>query len=487
MYLVFFLYASLSVENKTIDLHGLPLQMDWCDLNLDGRQDLTAVIMKTETIGSFSTYYQDGSLRGLYEDTSFKSFTLRTWLNREQGFVETEERVLEDGFLSAIQLDRRLYLWTSKNTLEILEFATGGWVRVNRLQASTDVIFSGNEFPFMWTCRGHHLWLVPGLSGITLYNCDHQGTYFIPFLDAMYGDGRQGSSSRTLRLPLPETMDVNGDGEDELVFTRGNQRWIWYSSLDSSSNADDQPILSFDFVPISLNGLLLDLNGDSRLELLSLNIEDDDIEKLRDLKKIRTSIKIFNAPEPLSFDDKPAVSQTLSGFVLPENEEDFFLSRPFQDLNSDNLIDIASFGFKLSYFQLLRVATTGKMKITFLLDLHIQQADSTFKTLPGGPMEIKWILNLRHLRMPEFGQLTADFNGDGWKDLMVVSEKNVHIQFLSERGFNTGDTLKKQLPGNFYEADQVFGRDLNGDHKAELIILKIEGNRGKLALMDVTQ
>jgi len=69
---------------------------------------------------------------------------------------------------SAILQNYHVYplIFSWKNTLGILEFATRGWVRVKRLQASTDV---------------------------------------------MYGDGRQCSSSRTLRLPLLETMDVNGE------------------------------------------------------------------------------------------------------------------------------------------------------------------------------------------------------------------------------------------------------------------------------------
>lgn len=469
------------LPETSIDLEGLPLQIEWVDLNQDGALDLTAAVMKTETIGAFSTFYQDGSLRGLYEDTTSQTFFLRTWLNSESGFVETASLDLEEGFISFILKGGKLYLWNSQNRLDIMKFAHGGWQLTHSITPPISNMVSGNEFYFLWSVHGRQYWMLPGLSDLTLYDCDHQKTSMIPYFDTMISNGQSGSNGQSLSLPLPIAMDVTGDGQDDLVFSKGDQRWIWHAV--EPLPATEEPLV-LRYFPINLPGILIDLDGDKKHELLSIEIQDEDIEKLKDLKKIKSQLQVFRADHPLEFEDTPAHEQTIPGFLIPEGDDEFFLSSPFQDINSDGLLDLASFGFKVSYLQVARIATTGKMNITFLLELHLQGLNGKFKTLPGGPFEMSWRLNLRKLRMPEFGQLTADFNADGWMDLMTVSEKKVSIHTLSESGYGSSKGHMVRFPVEFRDPDQVFGRDLNADNQAEIILLKIVGRTGRLSILE---
>ena len=477
---ILFFYCQSFQMNASIDLQGLPLQIEWHDLNSDGLLDLTVVVIKTETVGNFSTFYQEGSLRGVYEDTTSQSFFLRTWLKGPEGFKEAPARPLENGFVAFILKGNDLFLWQNENHLEVLNFGAGEWQSTRVVSTSVTHAYNGNEFNFIWSVNGRNFWMLPDLSGLTLLDCEQPMMQYLPFFDSMIRNQGQEGTGQVFQVPLPVAMDVTGDGRDDLVFTMGDQRWIWHA--DEEPDERTEPI-KLSFFPADLKGMLVDLDGDKKHELISIEAEDDDIEKLKDLKKIKSKISVYRADQPLNFGTKPSIEQSLQGFFVPEGEDDFFLLNPFQDINSDGLMDMASFGFKLSYLQVARVATTGKMKVTFLLELHIQQPNGRFKTLPGGPFEMSWTLDLRKLRMPEFGQLTADFNADGWIDMMTVSEKKVSLNLLSAKGY--GDKpLSVKFPGSFLEPDQVFGRDLNADSLAEIILMKITGNSGHLAILE---
>ena len=62
-----------------------------------------------------------------------------------------------------------------------------------------------------------------------------------------------GGNNQTLDVPLPLAMDVTGDSQDDLVFTREDQRWIWH--VREKPVSSDEP-LEMGYFPVNLQGIL---------------------------------------------------------------------------------------------------------------------------------------------------------------------------------------------------------------------------------------
>jgi len=70
--------VSMGAELPILNLQGLPIQMEWVDLDEDGDLDLVALMLESETQAFVDTYLDGGSLRGTYAEETTKKKTLIT-------------------------------------------------------------------------------------------------------------------------------------------------------------------------------------------------------------------------------------------------------------------------------------------------------------------------------------------------------------------------------------------------------------------------
>ena len=459
-----------------LQLEGFPLQMEWADIDGDGRLDLTALMTRSQTEGELETYFVAGRLRGIYEDKTVQEKYLLTLIQGPDGWVEQHRLELgrETVLGFAIGEEKELVLWKS-GVLIRHRLLENRWQPYQNLD--TPGILAGetvflSEFPFWKIGKNGPVWLVPDVNGIHLTtfqpDLDERFLAYPAFVSARNHTDEKGHH---IELNMPSFVSLDGDAYDELVFQGEDRAMGW--SLDSRSPPYEG----------HAEGVLVDLNGDGLADLIQSE-EEGDIERLKDLPKVQSRIRTYLAKSPLVFESRPQTDQLVPGFILAAEDSDITLADPFLDINGDGLKDLLGVAFKFSWLQVTKLVTTGRFKLKFLLFLIIQKPDGSFSPLAGNPFPMVWKLNLRRLKMPEFAQITADFDGDGWLDILVEKDTRLEITRLDGAGIPAQPTWKVPIPTTVRDPDQVFGRDLTGDGRDEFILVKIQNRQTRLEFVE---
>jgi len=465
--------------NTQLALPGLPLQIDWADINQDGRLDLHALMLISQTIGEVDTYFEGGQLRGLYEDETHKEKYFITYLRTDTGWQETARIELGQANTLAFALDletpAKLNLWTQQGMTRY-RWESNGWKafsfgKTPGLLASAPVSLS--QFSFWHHTEDGPFWVVPDLAGVHLIQPEREfAQRLLPYPDNTIERDTYNDHYHSRTLQLPRILNIDGKPGSELVFV-GKDKAIGYALDQQEPMANSR-----------MEGTLIDLNGDGLADRLTAK-ENDDIDRLKDLPKVTSSVKTYLATAPLTFESTPNTEQDLAGFLVQGNDSDIQLAPPFSDINSDGRLDLAGIAIKLSVWQITKLVAIGRLKIKFLLHLHLQEHDGTFRTLANGPYVMTWKLNIRKLKLPEFAQIAADYDGDGWWDILKVGDSKIEITPVTDKGFQNDAVRKQSIPRAFRKSDQAFGRDLDNDGRAEIIFIKLTGNQTQIGIMEV--
>lgn len=488
MVLFVFCYSLMSAFSlpQPATLPGLPLQMKWLDVDDDGDLDIVALMLESQTSANVETFFQDGQFLGAYEDQTTRNKSLVTYLydgtqfQAQQAIPLGQRQVV--GFAEGrYQKRSALHLWTAQG-LHTYLWDSDRWQAVRTLETPGVLRESGiagaGGFPFLLTRKQDSVWLVPDLNGLHLYYLREDTANQVDFVHYPDFASRADSDRRhyqVLKIRLPQLIDIDGGGGPELVFQHRDQ---------FAARSLNTPVKHFRLR--GRDGFLVDMNGDGLVDLVEKT--DPDIDKRSDLEDAQSDVRIFMAEAPFQFAEEPTLQQKLTGFVMepPEDDDlDIALADPFMDLNGDGLKDIAGISFKVSFWQLAKAATVGRLTIEFLLHLHVREGDR-FRTLAGGPYEMEWKINIRNLKMPDLAQMAGDLDGDGWTDITMIKDDRLWVTPINAAGFQNERTRKERLPKAFEKPDQVMLRDLNGDGRAEVILLKIDRNQTRVGFMEVT-
>jgi len=481
-FLIVLLLFPLAGWTAELRLEGLPRQLAWADVDGDGNRDLVALMMKVQTEGQVTTYYEDGTLHGVYEDETVTEKVLVTRLYRRHGWVEVAPIELgRDAVLGFEVVEDEtnggLLLWRER-ALVRYNLRDDGWAPVQRIETPGFLARGGvsmESFPF-WQIRDDRAyWLVPDLDGLHMVPGHRpSATVFVPYPDLAIESDEDDQGAHTLTLDVPALIPLDRDPIPELVFQGSDRAMGWRIG-------EPEPAFSG-----LAEGILIDLDGDGMADLIRAE-EEGEVERLRDLKKMRTRIQTHIARAPLDFPDRPSHEQVVPGIVLTENETDIELAEPFLDINGDGRADLVGIALKLTVFKLIKAAATGRLRVKFLMHLTVQKPDGTFETLAGGPFEMVWQLNIRRLELPALAQLTADFDGDGWVDILMEKGKRYEITKVTAAGIGAAPAWKGKLPRSVRDPDQIYGRDLDGDGRAELIAIVLTGRETRIAVLEVVR
>lgn len=463
-----------------LSLAGLPLQLAWADINNDKRLDLQALMLVSHTIGDIDTYFEGGDLRGLYEDVTQKEKYFVTVLQTEDGWQETEKIELGEvqilGFVTEPNQPAALNIWTQEG-LKRYRWDEAGWKdfafgKTPGLLATAPTTLS--KFTFWHQTPQGTFWTIPDLAGIHILepDKDFQGR-FIPYPSHALQSNRVGQLYHSQGFALPSMLNLDGQLGEEILF-QGDEEASAYAMTTGKHLAHAK-----------FEGTLMDLDGDGFPDRLVIK-ENEDIDRLKDLPKVTSNLTVYRATGPLTFEKEPTTQQDLAGFLIQNNDSDIQLAPPFSDINNDGRLDIAGIALKMGVWQIAKLVSMGRLKIQFLLHLHVQNPDGTFRTLANGPFKMDWKINIRKLKLPEFAQIAADYTGDGWWDILQVGDSKLTLTSITDEGFQLAKAQTLKIPRGFRETDQAYGRDLDLDGRAEIILVKLGNQETKIAVMGVS-
>lgn len=464
-------------KDLTIDLEGVPLQMEWTDLNGDGHLDLVALMLRTKTEGAMDTWFDEGGLRGVYADQTTREKLLITCLYANGTYGRTHTRELGQtpvlGFaLSKTAAGHFLMLWQNEK-LERNRWIDHAWTLERELSTPgllAQEAASLSEFPFWQEDDRGAYWVVPDFSGVRVVDLADERQRLVAYPVTAFESSSTGPAGHRIKLPLPKLLNLDADPRPELTFI-DDDHLLGYALAEGGARYDR-----------ALDGALADFNGDGLLDLMTG--EEGDIKRLKDMATVETKVRTYLATAPMVFSKTPTADQFVPGMVINgDNGDGPQLAPPFLDINGDGRIDLAGIAFKLSIFQAAKVVVTGHMSMKFLLSLSLQNPDGSFRTLAGGPFPMTWKLNLRRLRLPSFAQLAADFDGDGWIDIMLPGDDAIAITPVTAAGIGS-KPWKRPLPKALRDPDQLYGRDLNGDGRASLIAVKLTNNHTLVGILE---
>ena len=476
LYFLAVIGLSMNVAAKDeIEIEGLPVQMAWGDVDGQGHLDLIALMIQSQTEGVVDTYFENGRLRGVYEDETFKEKFLHTWTHQDGAWREAVKVPLGREPVLGFAIEAgRLMLWYGKG-LTIYTWENKQW-RVNKQIPTPGLLahlpVSMDAFPFWQRSGAQSFWLVPDLEGVHLIEVSQpDARRFLAYPETARQRMSREGQKHIIEIAMPEFLDVNGDGDEELVFKGQSYATSWSIVRNESPMTAKAP------------GVLIDIDGDGLADRLEL--EEPDVDRPRDLPKVKTGVRTYFATAPLTFPEEPDLDQQVPGFLLTGGDDvDMEFPDPFIDINGDGRPDAAGLAIKFNLFQAIKAVATKRMSMKFLLQLSLQTERGRYETLAGGPFVMTWRINLRRLRMPAFAQMTADFDGDGWIDVLMEKRRNIEITPVNRQGFQNHRVWKVKIPKSVSDPDQVFGKDLKLDGKAELILMKIQRGKTRLAILE---
>lgn len=462
--------VSATLHAEPLRLEGLPLQLEWLDLNGDQKLDFVALLIRTQVEGTFDTSYEAGGIRGFYQEETSKEKFLATYLNTGDGFKLGQQMELGKDTVFGIAVENRnqprLVLWRQKE-LQLFQWAQQNW-QLHTTQPTPGFLgqqlIAGSSFAFWHPTDSGSYWIVPDLNGLHLRNADQDfKPEFLEYPTVSRRSVIQGGDQHQVKISLPRFTDVNGDKVPELLFE--SEQGAAAFAMNDTAN-----VWTYEG-----EGKLADFNNDGLLDKLEV-VEETDVDGLKDLKKVKSRIQILPGVDHLQFGETPLIDQWTPGWVISQDDEGILLPEPFIDLNSDGRLDLAGISLRLNFWQLAKVATLGRIRIKFLLHLSAQQEDGSFRELTGSPFEFSWRLNIRKLRLPDFAQVTGDLDGNGWTDLMVQKKDHIAVTPIHNGGIDLAQTWKVKLPRAMRDPDQVFARDLDNDQRDDIVVLKLGRN-----------
>jgi hypothetical protein len=446
-----------------VTVPGKPAQLEFHDLNGDGHLDLLALMHYQESTGEVDAFYEAGTIYAAYSEST-RSEKRLVWIPlHTEGAGEVVTMELGTEPVSGFQVDKAgaIHLWSADRLRSLV--AGPRFRQLGETTLPPSQLGPVGKLAWTWLLETPEgpLALLPDVNQLRLLPLPGSSsdrpisTLAMPM--GMAQPTRQDGEFQ-LTWPLPQAVEIDGVPPAELTFDRGRSWQIIWLSGEKREELRQEPFL------------LRDLDGDHLADLLFVR-EGGEVERISDLPKIQSELRLHRANGPLSFSETPDFQGLLAGYLLAaEGDVDLPLN-PFFDLNDDGRTDLLGVAFKFGKFQVVKALASGRATLTFLLHFHLQTTKG-FHTLPGGPYELEWKFNIRRIKAPEFAQITADLDGDGWLDIFLPSDRALLVTPLTAAGLARNRQYRCKLPEGFTAGDTIFARNLDGDPTHELVFLK---------------
>jgi hypothetical protein len=348
--------------------------------------------------------------------------------------------------------------------------------------------------------------LIPTREGAAVYLSGPDGLRREPASRIRFplDDLQPAAGGRLSRLyPLPEVRDVDGDKLPDLILPHprwGLRGFRVMRNLGGGKFAEavaplgpapapgtarlHKPGTPAPPVPVWFG----DLDGDGRAEYvtqqqMTLPADSGFRKELADAKRPHFVIRLHHARPDLSMDPAPYRQIQVEGYAFDDDgggdgdngdDQGFRFPGGLQDLNGDGRPDLVALTADFSMFQALKVLTVQRLSVQ--LDFHVwcQKADGSFQPVRGLDLSGTLNLDLRNVRPGQLSQFSGDFDGDGRPDFLQLGrgkEATVH-RGRADCSFPAKPDLSIPLKEPPLDLNLVQVRDLDGDHKADLLIIQ---------------
>jgi hypothetical protein len=496
----------LDLRRASLELPGPPAKVLPCDLDGDAHADLAVVVGYTEIEETGAARVEDMVEVMTVVPALLDRREVRAYLGSGGGSyrhaatlaLPTSVLHLEDaGAMGLIAL--------TDAGLSRLRFVAGaGSEKGLALEPllEDEPILAGTESFYSTLSLAHDLdgdgdrdVLFPSLAGPTVWlwdgtSLDRVSTLALPAADEPGARRWQ---------PIPDVLDVNGDGAVDLAFRRGIDpdvrgrihvflgdgaggfRPLRAEARDCHDERSDLRLAS------SQPGLspwpqdvvaLRDVTGDGRAELvLALRqARGHGLRKgLADAKRPVHLYRFHSLTKDGDVTAAPFYGTEMVGHAFEGESESLpFPLVQFQDLDGDGREELVTVTLRFSMFGVLRALVTKQIKVGIDFHVYRQTEHGHFVAVPGLDLSEELKLELDNLRFGRFAQFAGDFDGDGRNDFVHLGRG---AQITVHRG-GPGCTYPKKPDltidvGEEPESlDLVRIEDLDGDGRSDVRIAR---------------
>ncbi len=496
---------SLALRHVAIDLPAAPAAVVSADLDGDGRKDLLVVVAYTDW-GSFGEERIEGLTRVLaVVPALFDRREARAYLASDDGSyrpagdpfeLPVSVLALEAGppgipvaALTDEGIERFRFVRDEKGERLVLE----PLVADRPVTAGSRTLLGGLHFVHDADGDGTPDVVLPAEDGIVVYRGGPSGIETPPAKRiAVPGDYRACGVRGFHSYPLPEIADLDGDGVPDLLFrTRevpprlfvlkglghgafGASAQVPLGCLDlgraekkekKEGENQDQETRELAFFG--------DLEGNGRIAAVTTLGLDSGSGELKQAKEPHVKFRFHHVNRDFRIDPAPYHEVEVVGYPVGEVLAGEYAGM-FRDLDGDGRKDLVTVTLDFSVFQIVRAVATKKIAVGFTFHVWAQGADGSFREVSGQDLRDKFTFDLNDLRFDRFSEIAGDLDGDGKLDFVRLGGgKTVEIR----RGgpgcrFSAKADLEIELDDELQDASQARIRDLDGDGRADLVLVR---------------
>ena len=511
----------MQLRHISLDLAGPPARVLPTDLDGDGRLDLVVVVAYTEIQQVSEDRIEDmiqftrviptlydrrqataylATADGGYEIAGPPLELPLSVLHMEPGPAGVGLIALTDEGLSRVRFDREVRDGPPLSLEPLIEDPP--------VLAGTRRFYANVELVHDLDGDGVGDVLLPSAEGLAVYLSTSNGLATSPAQRITPGtDPDARKNPRRRWYPIPEVSHVNGDDLPDLVFFRGsarsNERILVYlgtgggrfrplrtDPLDCHDRTTDlrQVTAQPDAYPWLVNVTAFrDVDGDRWAEAI-VSIEqsrgDGWRKEMKDAKKPISTYRFHDLTEKVVVEAEPYFEMQVVGHDMEGGFDDDdldsdeggspFRLEQFIDLDGDGLEDLVTVTLDFSVFQVVKILTTKKLGVGVNFHVYAQQADGSFREVPGLDLSEKLKLDLNNLKIGRFAQFAGDFDGDGRQDFVHLGRGTTITVHRGQPGCNYPDKpdLSIELDREPDSLDLVRIEDLDGDGRSDIRITR---------------
>ena len=535
--------AELAFREQSLELPGAPASLVPADLDGDGLRDLAVVVVYSEWDQiEIEERSEMDSVEGLVEVLTIVPVLLdrrevRAFLGRPEGGFAPAGEPLELP-LSVLSLEpgppgAPAVALTDSGASTLRYDRASGALALEPLVDEPPVLAGTGAFlPKLDVVRdatgdGVADLLLPALDGLHLHPGSGDGLAVAPAATIpLPGDPRSSGSPR-IDYPLPEVVDLDGDGLPDLLFrvprrSGGDGAGGRYAlrnlgkgrfgepvrlqeaedpqteedggeaapdragggggskgepvtpgaaseSAKAASEEDDQPDLDLAHV-----GRLRPDGPASAVFLEDLGPEDPGLrEGMRQAREpeLRLTVRPLGSDFRVS-DGEGAVSRVKGYTASGGSETEAPLPGGFQDLNGDGLVDLVTVTNDVSLMKALGTLVTRRLTLNLGFHPWCQGEDGRFTRAPGPPLESRLTIRLNDLRLRQRSLFAGDFDGDGRADFVQLGRSRrigIH-RGRADCSYPARPDTTVRLKDELRDLALVNSRDLDGDGRTDLAV-----------------